>query len=429
MSTQTQVATSHTSSRRTIITSIDDSPKATLRSPEQIQHYDLHGASFEVPSFTMKQIYDAIPNHCFRPSNMRSAAYVVRDLVFTGILLYGAVNIPLISSTPLRALAWSAYAVAQGMVWTGVWILAHECGHGALFTHRWMNNIVGLVLHSFLLVPFHSWRISHAKHHKATGHLQRDMIFIPETKDEFLDRKFGKSFDLNLSHMVEDAPLYSLYKLLEHQFFGMPLYLLFSISAPYKGNGRYPWWKLNHFYLGKDGPIFQAKDVRDVLISDIGIATMLAAIYASAKYFGTWNTFIMYIVPYFFVNHWIVAITYLHHTDGSLPHYADGAWSFPRGASATIDRDFGFIGRHIFHSIIETHVLHHLVSTIPFYKSHEATMAIKGILGKSYRSDTKTNFLMALWRNFRRCQWIEESINGSGVFFFRNLEWEMKRMK
>jgi hypothetical protein len=56
-------------------------------------------------------------------------------------------------------------------------------------------------------------------------------------------------------------------------------------------------------------------------------------------------------------------------------------------------------------------------------------MAIKGILGKSYRSDTKTNFLMALWSNFRRCQWIEESIKGSGVFFFRNLEWEMKRMK
>lgn len=306
MSTKTQVATSHTSSRRTIVTSIDDSSKVTLRSPEQV-HYDLDGASFEVPSFTMKQIYDAIPAHCFRPSNIRSAAYVVRDLVFTGILLYGAVNIPLISSPWLRALAWSAYAVAQGMVCTGVWILAHECGHGALFTYRWMNNTVGLVLHSFLLVPFHSWKISHAKHHKATGHLQRDMVFVPETKDEFLDRKFGKNFDLkelSLSHMVEDAPLYSLYKLLEHQVSGMPMYLLFSLTAPYTGQG-YSWWKLNHFYLGKDGPIFQAKDIRDVLISNVGIAAMLGAIYASVKYFGAWNTFIVYIVPYLFVNHWI----------------------------------------------------------------------------------------------------------------------------
>ena len=74
-----------------------------------------------------------------------------------------------------------------------------------------------------------------------------------------------------------------------------------------------------------------------------------------------------------------VAITYLQHTDPSLPHYTEEEWNFVRGASATIDREFGFIGRHLLHGIIETHVLHHYVSSIPFYNADEATEAIKPV--------------------------------------------------
>jgi omega-6 fatty acid desaturase / acyl-lipid omega-6 desaturase (Delta-12 desaturase) len=122
-----------------------------------------------------------------------------------------------------------------------------------------------------------------------------------------------------------------------------------------------------------------------------------------------------------------VAITYLQHTDPSLPHYHPQAWTFARGAAATIDREFGFIGRQILHGIIETHVLHHYVSTIPFYHADEATEAIKPIMGKHYRSDTKggsLGFLHSLWKSMRMCQWVEESEGAQGdgkhVVFFRN---------
>lgn len=56
----------------------------------------------------------------------------------------------------------------------------------------------------------------------------------------------------------------------------------------------------------------------------------------------------------------LVAITYLHHTDENVPHYDAKNWTFVKGAIATIDREFGFIGRHLFHGIIEYHVVHHL---------------------------------------------------------------------
>lgn len=56
----------------------------------------------------------------------------------------------------------------------------------------------------------------------------------------------------------------------------------------------------------------------------------------------------------------LVAITYLHHTHMEVPHYAAENWTFVKGALATVDREFGFVGRHLFHCIIEHHVVHHL---------------------------------------------------------------------
>jgi fatty acid desaturase len=46
------------------------------------------------------------------------------------------------------------------------------------YTIQFINNSVGWVLHSALLVPYHSWRISHSRHHKATGHMSRDQVII-----------------------------------------------------------------------------------------------------------------------------------------------------------------------------------------------------------------------------------------------------------
>lgn len=126
-------------------------------------------------------------------------------------------------------------------------------------------------------------------------------------------------------------------------------------------------------------------------------------------------------------KYFLVAITFLQHTDPTLPHYDAESWNFARGAAATIDREFGFIGRNILHGIIETHVLHHYVSTIPFYNADEATEAIKPIMGKHYRSDTadgSVGFIRAMWTSARWCQWVEPSIDaqgeGKGVMFFRN---------
>lgn len=87
----------------------------------------------------------------------------------------------------------------------------------------------------------------------------------------------------------------------------------------------------------------------------------------------------------------------------------------------------GFIGRHLLHGIIETHVLHHYVATIPFYNADEATEAIRPVMGEHYRSDVKDGaigFIRAMWTSARMCHWVEHSAEakgpGKGVLFFRN---------
>ena len=54
-------------------------------------------------------------------------------------------------------------------------------------------------------------------------------------------------------------------------------------------------------------------------------------------------------------------ITYLHHTDPTLPHYRGSEWNFQRGAAATVDRNFlGWQGRFFLHDVAHFHVIHHV---------------------------------------------------------------------
>lgn len=138
---------------------------------------------FTPPTYTMKQILDAIPAHCFERNTIRSLSYVIRDFAFVAILLGLATQIDLLPTYSLRVFAWAVYAFCQGLIFTGLWELAHECGHGALSKQKWVNNAIGLTIHSFLLVPFHSWRITHSHHHKATNNLERDIAFVPDVSE------------------------------------------------------------------------------------------------------------------------------------------------------------------------------------------------------------------------------------------------------
>ncbi|KAK6464870.1 fatty acid desaturase-domain-containing protein [Scheffersomyces coipomensis] len=372
---------------------------------------DTYGNEFKVPDYSIKDILKAIPPHCYERRLIESFYYVFRDIFCMVSLGYVANTfIPIISTNNYVKFAlWAGYVWMQGLLGTGIWVLAHECGHQAFSDYGWVNDTVGWVLHSYLLVPYFSWKYSHSKHHKATGHLTRDMVFVPRTKDQFLNDNHVH----DLEDLMADSPLFTLKNLLVQQFGGWLAYLATNVTGQeFPGVSQF---NTNHF--NPNSLLFDKKDYWFIVLSDIGILIQSFILYTWYQKFGGFNILVNYFLPYILVNHWLVFITFLQHSDPSMPHYEAFQWNFARGAAATIDREFGFVGQYIFHDIIETHVLHHYVSRIPFYNAREASEAIKKVMGIHYKH-TDENMWVSLWKSGRWCQYVD---GDNGVLMYRNV--------
>jgi omega-6 fatty acid desaturase (delta-12 desaturase) len=259
------------------------------------------------------------------------------------------------------------------------------------------------------------------------------MVFVPKTREEYSTR-IGK-FVHELHELTEETPIATAIHMVGQQLLGWPLYLFANVTGhnnherQLEGRGK---GKVNGYFTGVNhfnpsSPLYEAKDAKLILLSDLGLAITFSVLVMLSKIYGFSNMAVWYFIPYLWVNHWLVAITYLQHTDPTLPHYSAGSWNYVRGAAATVDREFGFVGRTLLHGIIETHVLHHYVSTIPFYHADEATEAIKPVMGRHYRANVEggpLGFFQSMWNSTRWCQWVEPSEGaigeGKGVLFFRN---------
>lgn len=152
-------------------------------------------AQFVVPDFTVKDLLGAIPfvaclfyirrvlNLCFQCSlfqtiraaifNLRVSLFAVTAFVFVMTWQYriwdffllacfykaaeyaDSVVQPDVIELPYpilyglgRFAVWALYTFASGLVMTGLWVIAHECGHQAFSESKFINNFVGWVLHS-----------------------------------------------------------------------------------------------------------------------------------------------------------------------------------------------------------------------------------------------------------------------------------------
>ncbi|CAH6719748.1 putative delta(12) fatty acid desaturase [[Candida] jaroonii] len=377
---------------------------------DKLTAIDTYGNTFEVPDYSIKDILTAIPKECYERSLVTSFYYVFRDIaMMVGAGYLANTYIPLVNSQLLRFALWSGYAYFQGLVGTGIWVLAHECGHGAFSDYGFVNDTVGWILHSYLLVPFFSWKYTHSMHHKSTGNLSRDMVFVPKSKQEFLDRHEKSSVE----DILEESPIYTLYSLIVQQLFGWIAHIITNVTGQRLTD--IPFYKKNHF--NPNSVLFDRKAYWYIVLSDIGVLVQSFILYKWYQNFGGFNVFINWVVPYFLVNHWLVFITFLQHSDPKLPHYEAEQWNFARGAATTIDRQFGFVGPFFFHDIIETHVLHHYVSRIPFYNARVGSEAIKKVMGKHYQF-TDENMWVSLWKSGRWCQYVD---GDNGVMMYRNV--------
>ncbi len=95
-----------------------------------------------------------------------------------------------------------------------LFMIQHDCGHGAFFRHRLANDWVGRVIGVLTLTPYQAWRRSHAIHHASSGHLERRGIgdISTMTVTEYLRsgrwRRFGYRLYRNPIVMLGLGPAY-----------------------------------------------------------------------------------------------------------------------------------------------------------------------------------------------------------------------------
>jgi omega-6 fatty acid desaturase (delta-12 desaturase) len=54
-----------------------------------------------------------------------------------------------------------------------LFMIQHDCGHGAFFRHRLVNDWIGRALGVLTLTPYDYWKRTHAMHHATSGNLAR----------------------------------------------------------------------------------------------------------------------------------------------------------------------------------------------------------------------------------------------------------------
>ena len=349
---------------------------------------------------TMVELRAVIPERCFDRRLSTSLRYAATSVVLTalaGILAWqflplGWVWLPL----------WALYALVCGTFACGVWVVAHECGHGAFCDNKRLRDAIGFVLHSALLVPYFSWQRSHSIHHAKTNHLIDGETHVPRQADSSAGlRSLAVRDRLGLR---PNASLTLVLRLL----FGWPVYLLVGATGgPTRGvtNHFWPWAPFSR-------ALFPARWASKVLLSSAGVLVTLGLLGWWAMAAGSVVPVLaVFLGPYLVCNAWLVSYTWLHHTDDHVPHYQEPEWSFVRGAFCSVDRPYGPLFDFLHHRIGSTHVAHHLFSKIPHYHAAEATQALAAAFPDLYRHDP-TPVPAALWRASKSCIAVAPSPDG-----------------
>ncbi|KAE8674863.1 Omega-3 fatty acid desaturase [Hibiscus syriacus] len=290
------------------------------------------------PPFRIADIRAAIPKHCWVKNPWRSMSYVLRDVIVVFSLLAAAAYFD-------TWFFWPVYWVAQGTMFWALFVLGHDCGHGSFSDDPILNNVVGHILHSAILVPYHGWRISHKTHHQNHGNVEKDESWVP------MPEKVYKDLSIRTKLLRFSIPF---------PLFAYPMYLWY----------RSPGKTGSHF--NPYSSLFSPQDRKQILTSTACWIAMVGFLVYLSFEFGSAMTFKLYGVPYLIFVVWLDLVTYLHHHgyERKLPWYRGKEWSYLRGGLTTVDRDYGVFNK-IQHDI-GTHVIHHLFPQIPHYHLVEA---------------------------------------------------------
>lgn len=354
------------------------------------------------------EVLSKIPKDCLVKVTWKSLMYAASSLV--QVLGCGYLAWKFLPMTASALPLWILYAVVQGTLGTGAWVIGHECGHNAFCNEKWLQTFVGYTFHTALMVPYFSWQRSHAVHHAKTNHMTEGETHVPRLQ------KGPTNKYIKMARYVGEEAVAGL-RCVTHLVLGWPAYILAGVTGGPKYGKTNHMWPYAPFRNG-EAELFPGDMLkRKVLYSDVGLIVMLGLLTLWAKSSGLAAVMSLYVAPLCITNCWLVLYTWLQHTDVDIPHFDQGNWTWVKGALHTVDRPYGRVIDFIHHRIGSTHVAHHVCSTIPHYKAEAATEALKKHFPDLYLYDP-TPVHKALWRVAKRCTAVQKTPGPDGMYIF-----------
>ncbi|HEX8192650.1 MAG TPA: fatty acid desaturase [Allosphingosinicella sp.] len=232
-------------------------------------------------------------------------------------------------------------ALPAGLFLLRLFLIQHDCGHGAFFKSRAANDWTGRIIGVLTFTPYESWRRAHALHHAGTGKLEA--------------RGIGDIDTLTVAEFRALSPvrriLYRLYR--------NPI-VLFGIGPAYM------------FLLRQRLPLGSLKCSRSLWVSALGTNAAIAALAIALWWLVGLQVLLLVHLPIVLIAASIgVWLFYVQHQFENTVWDGEEQWSFHDAALyGSSHYDMPAVLRW-FSANIGIHHVHHLASRIPFYRLGE----------------------------------------------------------
>jgi len=254
-----------------------------------------------------------------------------------------------------------------------IFIIFHDCGHGAFFKSSRANSIIGNITGLMMFVPYHEWRHSHAMHHATCSDLDRRGIgdVWTLTVTEYLTLSKWNQF------------LYRMYRNPLVMFGIGPLYMVM----------------INNRLVTKGA---KKRERRSVYFVNIGLIIIIAVMSLSIGI----KSYLLIQIPVLLIA-WSAGIWlfYVQHQFEDVYWEKHDNWDFYD--AALLGSSFYNLPRILqwFTGNIGFHHVHHLNARIPNYnlqKCHEQIAGFKNIKSVTFLSSVKL-MRLRLWDEKKQC--------------------------
>ena len=297
---------------------------------------------------SLKPVLDALPDSVYENPTWRGLAYVGRD----GAMYLGLLTALVFVSNIFAVIG---FEIVMALVVSGLFIIGHDAAHGALFSSKRMNSLVGRIV---MLPSFHvyeGWILGHNRvHHAFTVRQGYDFVWHPTTPEEWAERGW-------VSRLVHR---------LEWSWVGAGAYYLHQVWAKKMMVGRPPARWVRSIY--RDRSIVWA-----FLAGMLAFFTLIGMVRGLSVPGILWLDLRTVVLPFVCFTYVMGSFVHVHHVSPEIRWWPKAEWTKFKAQMEGTTVLRAPKGLNFFIHWIMVHVPHHVDMRVPMYHLEEAAEAIE----------------------------------------------------